>query len=75
MNVRGKRPRYTLPACPRCGMDSGRRVVSDTVPEKCYVVCDTCGYHTAGFTDMSHATKAWVKKTGGNSNGKHYGMD
>ena len=24
-------------------------------------------YHTAGFADMSHATKAWVSKKGGST--------
>ena len=36
----------TLPVCPKCGMDSGKRFISDTVPEKYFVVCEPCGYMT-----------------------------
>lgn len=61
MNARGSKTRMPLPPCLRCGMDSGRRVVSDTVPEKCFVVCDTCGCRTDGYKDMPHATRAWKR--------------
>lgn len=60
MNGRGRKPRLTLPPCPRCGMDSGRRVVSDTAHELNFVICDSCGFRTKGYSDMAHATRSWA---------------
>lgn len=34
MNARGRKNKYPLAVCPRCGMDSGNRKVSESVPEK-----------------------------------------
>lgn len=62
MNAKGNRTRLRLSLCPKCGMDSGRRVISETVPEKNYVICDTCGWHTKGYSDMAHATREWNSK-------------
>ena len=47
----------TLPVCPNCGMDSGKRLISDTVPEKYFVVCETCGYMTKPHPTQTAATK------------------
>lgn len=59
MNAKGRKTRYPLSVCPRCGMDSGNRKVSETANEKNYVVCETCGYLVGPFGDMPHAVKAW----------------
>ena len=55
----GRRFRMELPVCPKCGMDSGKRFVSDTVPEKYFVVCETCRYRTKPHGSQSTATKEW----------------
>ena len=52
----------TLPVCPKCGMDSGKRFISDTVPERYFVVCETCGYRTKPHGSQSTATKEWSGK-------------
>lgn len=51
-----------LPVCPNCGMDSGKRFISDTVPEKYFVVCETCGYMTKPHPTQAAATKEWMNK-------------
>ena len=57
-----KRFRMTLPVCPNCGMDSGKRLISDTVPGKYFVVCETCGYMTKPHPTQTAATKEWSGK-------------
>ena len=52
----------TLPVCPKCRMDSGRRVVSDGVPERYFVVCETCGYMTKPHPTQTAATKEWMMR-------------
>lgn len=59
MNAKAKKPRHKLGLCPKCGMDSGTRKVSETVPERCYIVCETCGFRVGPFSDLSHATWEW----------------
>lgn len=59
MNHRNVKPRGPLSLCPKCGMDSGRRVVSETIPERFFVICDTCGYRTKGRPCMNAATNEW----------------
>ena len=54
--------RKALPVCPNCGMDSGKRFISDTVPERYFVVCETCGYRTKPHGSQSTATKEWSGK-------------
>lgn len=61
MNHRNAKPRGPLSLCPKCGMDSGRRVVSDTNPERYFVICDTCGFHTKGYSRIGSATYEWNK--------------
>ena len=51
-----------LPVCPKCGMDSGRRLVTETCPERYFVVCETCGYRTKPHGSQSTATKEWSGK-------------
>ena len=51
-----------LPVCPKCGMDSGRRVVSDGIPERYFVVCETCGYMTKPHPTQTAATKEWMTR-------------
>ena len=58
----GRRFRMELPVCPKCRMDSGRRVVSDGVPERYFVVCETCGYMTKPHPTQTAATKEWMNK-------------
>lgn len=53
--------RNVLPVCPKCGMDSGRRLVSETVPEKYFVICEACGYQTKPCATQSAATNAWSR--------------
>ena len=52
----------TLPVCPKCGMDSGKRFISDTVPETYFVVCETCGHITKPHPTQTAATKEWMNK-------------
>ena len=54
--------RKALPVCPNCGMDSGKRFISDTVPERYFVVCETCGYITKPHPTQTAATKEWMHK-------------
>ena len=62
MNARSRGPKRKLALCPRCGMDSGTRMVSSTVPEMFFVACETCGYITKPFRDMAHATRQWNRE-------------
>ena len=48
--------RYKLENCPKCGMDSGERKMTDGVPIKYIVVCTTCGYHTHFHPTQSAAS-------------------
>ena len=54
--------RYILAHCPRCGMDSGERRVTDDVPIKYIVVCTTCDYHTDWHPTQSAASNEWNAK-------------
>ena len=51
----------TLPVCPKCGMNSGKRFISDTIPERYFVVCETCGYMTKPHPTQT-ATKEWMMR-------------
>lgn len=59
MNFRGKYNRTELKPCKCCGMDSGVRMVTETVPEKFFVVCQICPYKTRAHKSQSAATKEW----------------
>ena len=58
----GRRFRMGLPVCPKCGMDSGKRCISDTVPARYFVVCETCGFMTRPHPTQTAATKEWMNK-------------
>jgi hypothetical protein len=62
MNHRGIYNRHPITECPECCMDAGRRMVTDTVPEKFVVVCDVCGYRTKAHPTQAAATNEWNKK-------------
>ena len=59
MNYRGHYNRMPLEECPKCGMDSGKRMVTTDVPELFYVVCELCKYKTKAHKTQSHATREW----------------
>jgi hypothetical protein len=59
MNYHGKYHRTELKACRVCGMDAGQRMVTETVPEKFFVVCQICGFKTKPCKSQSAASKEW----------------
>lgn len=60
MNYRGQyNSRVVLKECPVCGMDSGVRKVSTTVPEKFFIKCESCGHITRPRNSQSAATLEW----------------
>ncbi len=59
MKYRGTHKRAPLTPCPVCGMDSGVRKVTVKVPEKFFVVCESCGFKTGPHTSQGGATKEW----------------
>lgn len=59
MNARNAKPRLELGRCPRCGLYSGHRMVSETVPEHWYVICDACGYQVGPYNSIGYATSRW----------------
>lgn len=66
MNGRGRNYFSNLQVCKACGMDAGIRMVTDTVPEEFYVVCQICGYKTRKHSTQSAATNEWTRR-GGNA--------
>ena len=63
MNYRGQYRRAPLKECRVCGMDAGKRMVTEDVPEKFYVVCEICAFKTKPHPNQNAATKEW---NGGN---------
>lgn len=61
MNYRGLGFRLDLMECPICGMDAGRRMVTEEVPEQFYVGCEICGFKTKPCKTQSAATNEWSK--------------
>ncbi len=59
MNYKGKHKRAPLEACPKCGMHSGKRKVSVAVPEKFFILCESCGHITRPHKDQAAATTEW----------------
>ena len=63
MNHSGRSFRTELGPCPRCGRDSGRRMVTDTTIELYLVQCDNCGYRTKPRKSQAGATKLWKNES------------
>lgn len=63
MNAKCQKPRTILGLCPKCGMDGGKRMVSENNPLKCYIVCETCGFVLGPYKDFQHVTREWNKRT------------
>ena len=59
MNSFGKNRFRKLYECRACGMDSGERMVTETLPEKFFVVCTVCGYKTRPHLTQGAATHEW----------------
>lgn len=55
--------RTELGPCPKCGMDSGRRMVTDTPIERYIVRCESCGYQTPPRQTQGAATRLWIHGT------------
>ena len=62
MNYRGIPPKHKLEPCPKCRRDSGKRMQTETVPEKFYVVCQSCGYRVGPCGSPSAAAVKWDKE-------------
>lgn len=48
-----------LPVCPKCGMDSGRRMATTGAYERYVVRCTSCGAMTHPQKTQSAATRNW----------------
>lgn len=59
MNFRGQYKRTELKPCRVCDMDAAERMVTETVPEKFFVVCQICGFKTKPHKSQAHATREW----------------
>lgn len=62
MNYRGIQRWVDLEPCPVCGKFSGVRKCSTGVPEKFFVVCQSCGHKTRPHDDVRYATREWNLK-------------
>lgn len=62
MNGQNRKFKHPLSECPKCYMDSGKRMVSETIPEKFYVVCESCGFMTKPHNTQNAATHEWNQK-------------
>ena len=60
-NYTNKYFRKHLPECPKCRMDAGRRMVSDTVPERYFVICEACGFKVGPYANQSAASRKWAE--------------
>jgi len=59
MNSHGRYRHVPLGLYRVCGMDSGIRKITTTVPEEHFVVCEVCGFKTKRHKSMAHATREW----------------
>ena len=59
MNYKGLYHYTTLNHCRVCGMDAAERMVTETLPERWYVVCQVCGFKTHGHPSKSAASREW----------------
>ncbi|MBQ9733948.1 MAG: hypothetical protein IJV74_06915 [Clostridia bacterium] len=62
MNYRGQKKCKPLPPCRVCDLDGGLRMVTDTVPEQYYIVCQVCGFRTKKHPTRAAATRDWSGK-------------
>lgn len=62
MNARNTPFRHPLEPCPKCNRDSGKRMQTETVPERFFIVCQSCGYRVGPCGSTSEATKKWDKE-------------
>lgn len=62
MTYLGKYKRMVLPECPVCGMDAGKRMMTENEPVSYYVVCEVCGFKTRPHPTQSAATNEWTRK-------------
>ena len=62
MNSENRHTTHRLEPCPRCGMDSGKRMQTETVPERFFVVCLSCGYTVGPCGSPSAASVKWDKE-------------
>lgn len=62
MNCDNRHPVHKLEPCPRCNMDSGKRMQTETVPERFFVVCQSCGYTVGPCGSPSAASVKWEKE-------------
>lgn len=66
MNRNGRRYPSTLKNCRVCGMDTGERMVTESFPEKFFVVCLCCGFKTRPHKTQNAATFEWNGGKNGN---------
>ena len=62
MNCDNRHPVHKLEPCPRCNMDSGQRMQTETAPEKFFIVCQSCGYRLGPYKAMCTATQQWDRR-------------
>lgn len=62
MNRGNRHPAKQLPPCPKCGLDSGKRVVTTGAIELYAVKCESCGYTTRLYQAQAVATRMWGKE-------------
>lgn len=59
MSNRRSRRYHDLPECPICGMDSGKRMMTNHEPAQFFVVCEVCGFRTKPCNSQGAATQNW----------------
>ena len=59
MTYHGKYKRAALKTCRVCGMDAGERKVTESLPERFFVVCAACGYQTRPHKSQTAASREW----------------
>lgn len=59
MNKRDRHSRTELGPCPKCGLYSGQRMVTEFEPARWYVICDYCGYRVGPYRSQNNATSRW----------------
>ena len=57
--MKNKSKRGELGACPKCGLYSGQRMMTEGEPAQWYIICDHCGYRVGPYRSQSGATARW----------------